>query len=221
MKTIRNMFAFVLAIILLAFYADTSKPDNNLMIFSSTEISAQTTSIYKTQKIATNAMPPRSDVKIKPDNSSQISPKNIAPKNSDVESGGLGQQFNVEIIKLVNGERLKNSLSILTPNSALNRAAQLKVDDMVKNNYFAHTSPSGKTAAQFRVEGGYNGYLTGENLAVLFKTASEIVAAWMNSPTHKANILQGGYKDIGVATALTIYKGERTFFVAMEFGAKN
>lgn len=132
---------------------------------------------------------------------------------------GMGQAFNNTLISLVNQERLKAGLDVLTPNSALNRAAQLKVEDMVKNNYFAHTSPSGRTADSIRFEAGYDSALDGENLAVLFKTAPEIIAAWMNSATHKANILQTVYRDVGVATAFTVYKGQNTFFVAMEFGS--
>jgi hypothetical protein len=96
-----------------------------------------------------------------------------------------------------NNERTGNGLGSLRLNAQLSQAAQAKAADMVADNYWAHTSPSGKTPWTFINAAGYSYTTAGENLAYGFATSSETIAGWMNSPGHRANILNTSYRDVG------------------------
>lgn len=106
----------------------------------------------------------------------------------------------------------------LTSNQLLVLAAQMKANDMAEKSYFAHTSPDGKTPWYWLGLSGYRYKNAGENLAVNFVDSDDVHDAWMNSPTHKANILRDGFEEIGIATAEGYYKGKKAIFVAQFFG---
>ncbi|MCA9364160.1 hypothetical protein KC727_02990 [Candidatus Kaiserbacteria bacterium] len=122
------------------------------------------------------------------------------------------------IVDLTNEERDHEVLGQLTRSDVLDRAAQLKADDMVANGYFAHYSPTGVSPWYWFDTVGYTYIHAGENLAVHFTDSSDVVNAWMNSPGHRANILSGKYTEIGVGTAKGEYKGYETVFVVQLFG---
>lgn len=104
------------------------------------------------------------------------------------------------ILDLSNRERLIRGIDSLTNNESLNRAAEMKVDDMIENNYFAHISPSGEEASDLVSSVEYSFIAVGENLAYgEFRDNEELVSGWMNSPGHKENILNSGYLEIGIA----------------------
>jgi uncharacterized YkwD family protein len=113
-----------------------------------------------------------------------------------VESmGGYEQQ----VLDLTNAERAKAGLQPLMGNySELNTSARMKAEDMAKNNYFSHTSPTyGDPFQEMRAFGvTYNA--AGENIAKGQQTPAEVVQAWMNSAGHRANILNGAYTHMGV-----------------------
>ena len=94
-----------------------------------------------------------------------------------------------EVIRMVNDSRQAAGLEVLAENEKLSQAAQAKVEDMLKEDYFAHNSPNGKTPWFWIEKAGYDYRYAGENLAMDFKNAQEQHAAWMASPTHKKNIL--------------------------------
>jgi hypothetical protein len=89
---------------------------------------------------------------------------------------------------------------------------------MVKNNYFAHTSPAGISPWYWFVNVGYNFTAAGENLAVDFSDSADVTSAWMNSPEHRANILNGGFTEIGMATAQGTFEGRQAVYVVELFG---
>jgi len=89
------------------------------------------------------------------------------------------------IIKLVNEARVNEGLKPLQENSSLSKAAAQKAEDMLKNDYFAHNSPSGKTPWFWMDKSGYDYKFAGENLAMNFTSAEEEQKAWMKSPSHK------------------------------------
>ena len=106
------------------------------------------------------------------------------------------------ILKAVDRERTLRNLSSLTTNFKLGTAAQSKADDMQARHYFAHVDPDGNYIWDKIVAAGYSPYTQlGENLAIEFYDTESLVAAWMNSPTHRANILQPGFKDQGAGLA--------------------
>jgi uncharacterized protein YkwD len=122
------------------------------------------------------------------------------------------------LVDLANTDRSQNQIAGLNVNQTLVMAAQLKADDMASKGYFAHTSPEGKTPWSWFDVVGYNYQYAGENLAVNFSDSSDVNTAWMGSPGHRANILNGKFTEIGVATAKGIFQGRDTIFVVQMFG---
>lgn len=108
-------------------------------------------------------------------------------------------QYYYQVLRLVNKARSEAGIAPLASNDLLDKAAKAKLDDMLQKNYFAHASPSGITHETFVDTSGYDRYLSGENLAEGYSSASETVKAWLDSPTHKANILNPRYEDTGIA----------------------
>lgn len=106
-----------------------------------------------------------------------------------------------EVIRLVNSERTKAGLPILTENSELNKVARIKSQDFVSNNYFSHTSPTYGTPFDMLRTFGIKYSAAAENIASGQRTASEVMNTWMNSPGHRANILNPNYNQIGVGVA--------------------
>lgn len=123
------------------------------------------------------------------------------------------------LVDLANEDRADLGLSQLAINDKLVNAATLKASDMAEKSYFAHISPEGKTPWYWIQKAGYSYVHAGENLAVNFEDSEDVERAWMNSPTHKANILSNKYTEIGISTAVGTYKGERTTFVVQMFGS--
>jgi hypothetical protein len=109
-------------------------------------------------------------------------------------------------------------LEDLNVNEKLTEVATAKVNDMVAHHYFAHTSPAGLNPWHWFEQVGYDYKYAGENLAINFTTAEAEQAAWMNSPTHKKNILNVNYAEIGVAVAAGEVNGTMGIIAVQEFG---
>lgn len=122
------------------------------------------------------------------------------------------------LIDLTNDDRLANGLGQLSYNSTLAEAAQLKANHMAENGYFSHNSPDGVTPWFWFTEAGYEFSSAGENLAVHFTDSEDVADAWMNSPGHRANILNNNFTEIGIATARGRLDGYNTVFVVQLFG---
>ena len=145
------------------------------------------------------------------------------------EPGNL-EAIDAATLCLVNQERARNGELPLQPNAQLAQAAQGHSEEMVSEDYFAHVAPSGLTPVQRVVATGYVpssevGYTLGENIAwgtLQLSTPSAIVAAWIASPEHLANILYGPYRDtaIGVAPAApaSLAEGQPGAVYSQEFG---
>lgn len=123
------------------------------------------------------------------------------------------------VVKLTNEERAVNNAAPLQRNATLDAAAKLKADDMAKNEYFSHFSPTGVSPWHWFDQAGYVYAHAGENLAIHFTDSSEVVDAWMKSPTHRQNIVSGLYTEIGVGTAKGKFDGYDTVYVVQLFGA--
>lgn len=123
-----------------------------------------------------------------------------------------------QVIALTNQKRAELGLSPLTINSKLNDAAQRKAGDMFALNYWAHNSPTGKEPWSFFREVGYSYTFAGENLARDFMESSEVVEAWMNSPSHRDNIANSNYREIGLAVVNGTLNGVETTLVVQLFG---
>ena len=123
------------------------------------------------------------------------------------------------LIQQANTARRDAGLPSLTPNDLLQEAARKKGEDMLKNNYFAHTSPAGVTPWKWFDSAGYNYVYAGENLAIDFSTGEGVHEAWMNSPGHRANILNPRYRDIGIAVVSGKFQDRTTTVVVQHFGS--
>lgn len=119
---------------------------------------------------------------------------------------------------LTNEQRTQNNASILIKNDLLEKAAKMKVEDMALRGYFSHNTPDGKTPWYWLEQVGYNYKYAGENLAVNFFESKDVADAWMNSPSHRANIVKKEYTEIGIATASGMYQGQNSVFVVQFFG---
>lgn len=122
------------------------------------------------------------------------------------------------VIALTNQSRADNNLGNLTQNAKLTAAAQAKANDMMAKQYFAHVSPDNKQPWDFISAQGYSYQGAGENLGVGFFQAEGLEDAWMNSPGHRANILNSSFKEIGVGIASGIFQGQQATVVVQMFG---
>ncbi len=123
------------------------------------------------------------------------------------------------IVTLTNAARHNLNLSKLEESATLNRAAQAKAEDMIAKQYFAHQSPDGDTPWDWFRRAGYSYLYAGENLAVHYTTAEEVGEGWMASPSHRANIVNPSYTQIGVGIAYGTFEGVPSHVVVQMFGS--
>lgn len=136
----------------------------------------------------------------KPENDTQQeTTQNGTQQNGSVQQGGSQQ---AQVISLVNKERSAAGLSSLSSDSQLAAVAQKKAEDMAKNGYFSHTSPTYGSAFDMLKAAGISYRTAGENIAKGQKSAESVMNGWMNSSGHRANILSGSYTRIGVGYAV-------------------
>src|SRR5689334_13954444 len=128
------------------------------------------------------------------------------------------QDFRSEVVDLTNQERAQAGCGPLYRHGALDTAAQAHAEDMANRNYFDHNSLDGRTPWDRILQAGYppnNGM--GENIAAGQSTPADVVNSWMNSPGHRANILNCSFRAIGVGYG---YNGGSTYghYWVQDFG---
>ena len=122
------------------------------------------------------------------------------------------------LLDATNKERQDNGLQPLKYNVVLDKAAQAKAEDMASKNYWSHNTPDGKEPWVFFDDAGYKYYKAAENLAYGFGDSDSTVVGWMNSPSHRANVLDGELAEVGFGIVnVENYqnKGPETIVVAM------
>ena len=124
------------------------------------------------------------------------------------------------IISDTNAARAANGgLPAYQENTTLDEIATLRLEDMFAKQYFAHVSPSSSSAETVAASVGYSYLALGENLALGYFVGDQgVVTAWMNSPGHRANILNTHYTQIGVAAGAGNFQGERVWIAVQIFG---
>lgn len=135
----------------------------------------------------------------------------------------LGVSYSIvedELLMLTNNERQKLGLTPLTLNPQLRQAANSKATHMFSKNYWAHFAPDGTSPWYFIRSSGYKYEYAGENLAKGFTNSKEVVKAWMESPTHRENMLSKNYTDIGFAVSEGRLEGEDTVLVVEMLGSQ-
>jgi uncharacterized protein YkwD len=140
----------------------------------------------------------------KPSAPKPVAPKPTAPSTSPstAPSTAAPASGNVSrIVALVNSERSKAGCSPVTLNAKLTKAAQDHSEDMAAHRNMSHTGSDGSDAGTRITRAGYTWSTYGENVAYGYATPESVMAAWMASPGHKRNILDCGFKEIGVGLA--------------------
>src|SRR3989344_3513356 len=133
----------------------------------------------------------------------------------------LGFATNIQIdqlLELTNKKRSEAGVAPLQLNATLSQAAAGKAADMFGKDYWAHVAPDGTTPWNFITGAGYTYTVAGENLAKNFSDSASVVDGWMNSPTHRENLLRSQYEDIGFAVVNGRLNGEETTLVVQMFG---
>lgn len=126
--------------------------------------------------------------------------------------------FPQQVVEQTNAQRAMDGLPPLSLNQQLTEAAAGKANHMFANNYWAHVAPDGTTPWVFIKNAGYRYSVAGENLARDFGDTGSMIGAWMNSPTHRENIMNPKYSQIGVAVVDGVLEGSETTLVVQMFG---
>ena len=124
----------------------------------------------------------------------------------------------IDLLTQTNQQRTANGIGALRLDSRLNASAQMKAQNMFAENYWAHVSPSGIQPWYWFQQAGYKYTYAGENLARDFDTTAGTMQGWMNSPGHKANILNANYTDVGFAVTNGTLLGGQTTLVVAHYG---
>ena len=130
--------------------------------------------------------------------------------SSEITSGKVYEQ--------TNQQRINNGLEPLRYSDTLSKSAQAKAEHMFANNYWAHNAPDGTTPWDFFKQVDYQYLIAGENLAKDFYDTSSMMSAWMKSPTHRDNIINSKYKEIGIGVVNGTLSGVKTTLVIQHFG---
>ena len=120
------------------------------------------------------------------------------PSKPENEADSSISDYEKKVVTLVNAERAKYGLSALKISLELTNGARLKSLDMHDRRYFSHTSPTYGSPFAMMKSLGITYRTAGENIARGYSTADAVVKAWMNSESHRANILNASYTEIGV-----------------------
>ena len=126
-----------------------------------------------------------------------------------------------QVVRATNEARSGAGLNSLKYNEKLADAARRKAANMFSENYWAHVSPSGKSPWTWFKDAGYNYVFAGENLAKDFGSTDRLMVAWMASPTHRDNVINSKYTEIGVAVVPGFLQGQETVLVVQLFGTPN
>ncbi len=107
--------------------------------------------------------------------------------------------FEIRVVELTNQERAANGCAVaLVMNDKLHQAAHDHNADMIARDFFSHTNPDGEGPAERLAEVGYNWSWLGENIAAGYPSSEAVMAGWMGSAGHRANILNCNFTEIGV-----------------------
>lgn len=139
-----------------------------------------------------------------------LAPTGTPPDGTDGGTGGAGEfpdctvpaqigQWGPELIQRINDERARFGLDPLVPNDALAEQANIHACDMIHYNFFDHNNPVTGTTPSTRVAAaGFAGNSVGENIGAGEQSPAQVMADWVNSPQHEANIISPAFTDIGV-----------------------
>ncbi|HFK1764544.1 serine protease [Bacillus wiedmannii] len=149
------------------------------------------------QKPAEEVQKPEAQKPAENNNTQKPAEQKPAEQKPAEEAKSLSE-FEQRVVELTNAERAKQGLSALKIDTELSKVARIKSEDMQKNNYFDHNSPTYGSPFDMMKKFGISYKSAGENIAQGQRTPEEVVQAWMNSAGHRANILNNSFTHIGV-----------------------
>ncbi|PFU48175.1 serine protease [Bacillus cereus] len=149
------------------------------------------------QKPAEEVQKPEAQKPAENNNTQKPAEQKPAEQKPSEEAKSLSE-FEQRVVELTNAERTKQGLPALQIDTELSKVARIKSEDMQKNNYFDHNSPTYGSPFDMMKKFGISYTSAGENIAQGQRTPEEVVQAWMNSAGHRANILNSGFTHIGV-----------------------
>jgi uncharacterized YkwD family protein len=166
--------------------------------------SYQTPTGYPTEQTPANPAPsnPTYQAPSPPAGQAQPSPAYqtpAAPAGQAQQGSAEATQFAQQVLDLVNQERAKAGVGALTMSAELSNMAMVKAQDMYNNNYFDHNSPTHGSPFDMMKAFGITYNTAGENIAKGQSSPSQVMNDWMNSPGHRANILNSSFTSIGIA----------------------
>ncbi|MFD4370981.1 CAP domain-containing protein [Streptomyces sp. NPDC058486] len=132
-----------------------------------------------------------------------LAPQTGAVLAAPVAAPARASRFVQEVVALANAERDKAGCDPLRAETRLARAAQGHADDMAARDFYAHDNPEGRDGGDRISATGYDWSAWGENIHKGPKTPALAMDDWMDSPAHRANILNCAFRDIGVGVSLT------------------
>ena len=119
--------------------------------------------------------------------------------------------FEANVLELTNQFRTANGVGTLTANTKLTQAAETHSQNMANLDFFSHTGQDGSNSSDRAIAAGYESSFVGENIAVGYSTPANVVQGWIDSPGHRANLLNASYTQLGVGYV----------FLANDTGNKN
>lgn len=126
---------------------------------------------------------------------------------------------NAGVLSATNAARQEQGVPVLKLNNTLNAIANDRLKDMFAEQYFAHASPVGNDMIALAKKYQYAYRFIGENIAMgNYATSAAMVDGWMNSPGHRANILNTNYKEIGIAVGKGSLNGRDVWIGVQIFG---
>ncbi len=144
--------------------------------------------------------------------------KPVIPSTGNEVTAEISRLSISGILNETNEERMNKQLPKLRINAQLNKAAESKLQDMFTQQYFQHISPTGVSVSDLIRKTGYEYIVVGENLALgNFGGDPQVVLAWMNSPGHKANILDPRFQEIGIAVGKGLYNSKEQWIAVQQF----
>ncbi|MEX0168346.1 CAP domain-containing protein [Streptomyces sp. LMG1-1-1.1] len=126
-----------------------------------------------------------------------------SPAVAPVAAGAEVGRYVQEVVALANAERERSGCGPLRAEGHLRTAAQGHADDMAARDYYRHDTPEGRDAGDRITGAGYAWSTWGENIHRGPQTPARAMEDWMESPSHRANILNCAFRDIGVGVTLT------------------
>lgn len=184
----------------------TVKSSNNQPANNNSDLKSKLESIIKTYTGSSSAKPTcNKSTGTKASTPAASKPSTSKPSTSkpsaSPSTSGDYSAFQKKVVDLVNAERSKAGLKPLKMNTQLSKTATLKSQDMAKNNYFDHNSPTYGSPFDMMKQYGISYRTAGENIAMGQTSPEQVMQGWMNSPGHRANILNSSFTQIGVGIA--------------------